>query len=258
MKHIKRKFQFEVEKSSDLAQAIMNKSQSLDIDVAKKTKFGPEMGTYIGTDAGKLIQVFQYNYQGSIYQIPEPDPVLIYFNAAYWALKNIENIKPKLFESLDGKSISSKMTHLLYNYFSSCASFVTNLFYAIEAFINKSIPDDYIYECDEKKYVKIYNKIQVLEYIDFKTKLTIIMKEVSNGRDYSKSPNTQRILSLKELRDAIVHTKTKANDGSPYKHIFKKCLDYKYEESLESAKAYINHYASSSDYIQDCECGKDF
>lgn len=258
MKHIKRKLQFDVSADDESGKNVVNISRPIDLTAIKKQKPEPGETAFIGTDAGRLIRAFHYKHQGTDYFIPEPDPVLIYFNAAYWSLKSVHDLKPKLFKALDKMAIGSEVTHELYSFYSACASFVTNLFCATEAFLNKSIPEDYEYVCDEKKYLKVYNRTQVLETIDFKTKLLTIIKDVSNGKDYSKSPNTQRILNLKELRDAIIHTKMSSEEDSTYKHIFKKCLDFKYAESLEAVKCYINFYSSDSNYIEECDCGKDF
>ena len=54
----------------------------------------------------------------------------------------------------------------------------------------------------------------------------------------------------------VVHTKTDSKGKTPYEHIFKRVLNFKYEEALHAVRDFINFY--QPDYVVECDCGEDY
>ncbi len=97
----------------------------------------------------------------------------------------------------------------------------------------------------------------MLEFIDFRTKLTIILPEVTQKKDFMKlaSAASSFIWNLKEFRDDIIHTKPK-NEHPLYDDLIKKSLNFKFENAIDSVAKFMNHY--QEDYIKECDCEGDF
>ena len=66
----------------------------------------------------------------------------------------------------------------------------------------------------------------------------------------------QHIWNLKEFRNDIIHTKPKKDAVLWYDNLIKKSLNFKYLETLNAVAKFMNFY--KTDYIIECDCGKDF
>ncbi len=257
MKHIKKRFLFEKQTTPD--QTIEDEflhtfsiNDQFDESILSKHK---DQMIYFGTESNKLIGGFCHKVSGKNYVVPIPDPTLIYFHSAQIGLTRIEDEKNKLIQKLEIKSgLSEAVIFELYNYFTLTSGFVIYLFTAIESFINKSIPKDYIFNRKLNNRTELYNLSQIQEHIDFKTKITTILTEIT-GKDFFKKQDAHRIWNLKEFRDQIVHTK-KGETEIAYDSLVKRTLNFKYRDTLKTTADFMNYY--EKDYIVECGCGKDF
>ena len=199
---------------------------------------------------------FPVNENGSMVFIPEPDPILIYFDTAYRNYKHITEHRKTLLNHFKGVKMDESYLIDLYSYYGSVNAFVILLFTAIEAFINYNIPEEYQYVDAGDKKTEIYNKAQIM-YLPFKTKISIILKEIFK-KDFihSHPPTYQHITNLKEMRDSIVHLKPMKDTNTPYAHIYKKGLGFKFEETIDAVMDFMNYYKPG--YITYCSCSKDF
>ena len=96
MKHIKKRFQFEKVLSQ---QEIDNLSLSPDLipfKTSSNVKIPKDKSCLLITDKNEVFTAFQVSHRENCYLIPEPDPVLIYFNNAYFNYKDIEKEKDTL------------------------------------------------------------------------------------------------------------------------------------------------------------------
>jgi hypothetical protein len=95
-----------------------------------------------------------------------------------------------------------------------------------------------------------------MEFIDFKTKLTCIIPEIT-GKNFMKTPTPTNsfIWNLKKFRDEIIHTKPKSEEPL-YQDLMKQSINFKYDKAIESVAKLMNFY--QSDYIVECDCGKDY
>ncbi|RYH74633.1 hypothetical protein EVU94_06350 [Flavobacteriaceae bacterium 144Ye] len=258
MKHIKRRFFYQTnsndpifnEKKIEMIDLRANVEENILSDRKGEIAFLElEDDTLIGGLVNKI--------DGINYLVPIPDPTLIYFNNAQMGLKRISEQRKILISKLNLSSEDKKPPiHELYDFFGLSSGFVIYLFTAIESFINSMIKDDYNYIDRQKNKTIIYNKMQIQESLDFKTKIKVILKE-NTGKDFFKNNNlnNQLIWKLKEYRDDIIHTKQE-NDFLRYKNLIKKGFDFKYLDTLKSVAKFMNYY--KEDYIIECNCGQDF
>lgn len=177
------------------------------------------------TDKKYIMQTFKYLKDGNLFIIPEPDPIIIYFDTAVHFHKSILKRKTELFSKLT--NLDEKFTAIngdFYWYFSTVCSHVIFLFLSIEAFLNKSIPNGFEYRKPiQDKKVEIYDKFQIQRSIDFLEKIKIVIPQAL-GRNFvtEYSHKYDLLKKLKEFRDEIVHTKSFEGKTTPnfYEDLF--------------------------------------
>lgn len=258
MKHLNKRFRFERFLSLEEENLLKSNSVSFDKKDGHKIKMPNGFKAIIATTTGKYFEAFQHNIGGKQYFVPEPDPVLIYFNNAYFSFRGLESSKEKLIKALQLETMDESVKNELYSFFGNSFGFATMLFTSIEAYINKSIPDDYEFRDVKTSKTEIFNKTQIERYLPFEIKTKNILKEIKN-KDFAHAhpKKYQHIINLKEFRDSIIHTKTHKGGNTPYDYLYKKALNFKYQETIEVVKLWLNYY-EASDYIEDCDCDKDF
>lgn len=100
---------------------------------------------------------------------------------------------------------------------------------ALEAFTNNQIPDDFTYIADrsDKKCTEQYSKKQIERFISLDIKLGKILPEVMNITSPKGTVTWEKYLSLKNLRDEIIHCKSpsKPEDINPvFKDLFSETM----------------------------------
>lgn len=194
------------------------------------------------------------NIDGTHIPIPLPDPTLVYFDAAYNFLCQIPERRKKLLDALQLKNNQLKEPAIneIYHYYSTTCGFTIFLFTAIESFINQQIPEDYKFSNVTNRRTEIYNKTQIQESIDFKTKLTKVLPDITGKNFFLKSTlENEFILKLKDFRDNIIHTK-KVGKKIPYDSLLETALKFKYQKALDSVATFMNFY--KKDYLTECPC----
>jgi hypothetical protein len=258
MKHIKKRFM--IQTSSEDFDFSCNNTEFIELkDGITEDALSKRRGTmaYVKTEDDIVYAGFIHNVKGKDYIFPVPDLTLIYFNNAQLSINSINDYKNKLIEKVDFRvKLSEPALNEIYNYYGVTSGFVIFLFTAIESFVNSLIPDDFEYRKEMKHKTEIYKKDQIQESIDFKTKLTSVLPQVT-GKNFFQNftPTNEKIWKLKEFRDDIIHTKPEQNQLK-YDELIKTSLRFKYEETLEAVAKFMNHYKSN--YIIECDCGNDF
>lgn len=258
MKHIKKKFSY----ARPVTEADEKILERVAVSVGKEgisgaKKIPKNYQAILVTTESIGITAFQYNHNGVNYFIPEPDPVLVYFNAAQTSIKRIISSKADLFLAYrDQTVLTEKLQQHLYLYFGLTSGFIIFLFTAIEAFLNREIPEEYEHRVVTKKKTEIYSKGQIEREFGFDVKMKDIIP-VIHKKDFAKSYplKQQSIQNLKEFRDSIVHIKALQGGHTAYDYIFKKSLDFEYEKSLLAVRDLFNFY--KQDYVEECDCGAD-
>ncbi len=258
-KHIKKKFLNQVQLTDEVQKILDESNKGIPVSEISKIKSIPKEYTGILiTDMGIAFQAFQYKYQGQNRFIPEPDPVLVYFHSAYLNYRLIDEKKNVILKNLLTSNVGEPMINELYEYFGLTSGFVIFLFTALEAFMNRCIPKDFVYIKPEKKYTITYDKRQIEEYLSFDEKIKTVLPKAKEKNFIKQFPlKWNHIVNLKEFRDSIVHTKASKEGSSPYDYIYKKALDFKYEESINAVKDFCNYYHELN-YITECDCNKDW
>jgi hypothetical protein len=258
MKHIKKRFLIESTSEKLKFENPQFELIALNENFSEKTLSShKDSVAYMQTDGGLIYGGFVHKVEGKNLVFPIPDPTLVYFNNAQLSLRNITEHKNKLLDKVDfTKSLSESALNEIYNYYGTTTGFVIFLFTAIESFINQKIPSDFKYSQSSNRKTEIYDKQQIQEFLDFKTKITNVLSEAT-GKDFFKNttPAIQAIWNLKYFRDDIIHTKQDSNILK-YDKLIKTSLNFKYDVALESVAKFMNFYEPN--YIIECDCGKDF
>ncbi len=263
MKHIKKKFLEQYKASQEEFENLRNTSIEFDITQASKVQPPKEYDILLFTDQSVIIKGFHIKIDGNNYIIPEPDPILIMYNHAYLFYIEIDKTKKQLLEAFNftnestSNNIIYSQINVLYSYFGICNGFIINLFASLEAFINHTIPEYYVYHDVKKDKTSVYNKEQIERHLSFDTKYSAIIKQIKNIDYKNKYPlKHQHIMNLKEMRDNIIHLKAKKGGDTKYDYIFKKVINFNYKEALLAIKHYFNTLRDN--YIEDCPCNENY
>ena len=257
MKHIKKKYLFQGVLPLTDSSKLFEFDLKADNQQLLKAKSKDSIIALKQTDSNEFIYGFIYNQKGKQICIPLPDFTLVYYNFAYSLNIERKNQQEKLLSLLSNvETITDDSSNELYNFYGIASSYVVNLFTSIESFINSLLPDGGKYIYDGKKKTEIYNKMQIQENISFLDKLKLVLPQFHNKNFFKdRTPTNQHIFNLKELRDEIVHTKSDSKLELSIE-LFKRLLNFKYDETLDSVAAFMNFYKPN--YIEPCKCGKDF
>lgn len=258
MKHIKKRFLLESQR--DEISFNKEKFEVLDIDKNfdnKKLNGKKKSIAFVATEKNFVIAGFVHKVDGRNYIFPVPDPTLIYFHNAQTSIAKIKEHKTKLLKKLDfNQDLSETAINEIYNFYSVTTGFVIYLFTSIESYINQHIPDNFVFKKVTNKRTELYDKKQIQEGIDFKTKITEVLSEATGKNFFGKdTPTNQNIWKLKTFRDEIIHTKPGENPLR-YDDLIRMSLNFRYSDTLDAVAKFMNHY--KTDYITECGCGVDF
>lgn len=240
-----------------------NKENTKIIDVGEKIPQEirakkDEFITFLKTSEDIVIAGCLHKYQGKDLILPIPDPTLIYFHNAQSYIKGIKEAKKKLIEKIDFSTpLNETAINEIYDYYGKTSGFAIFLFTSIESFINQMLPDNYIYKVSIKKRTEVYNKQQIQFYLDFKTKISKVLEEITGKNFFKNSTSANSMIwNLKEFRDDIIHTKQEDNNILRYEGLIKRSLNFKYDKTLIAVASFMNFYRKG--YIVECDCGGDF
>lgn len=212
----------------------------------------------IYTSTNDVIQGFFYEHNKKTYCIPEPNPITIYFDIAQANLKHIHQARATLLVELSKSNANaSAILNYSHTYYSVTSVYIIFLFTALEAFINYHIPDDYSYNKEDNRGVKLtYDKEAIQRNLSFDEKLKDVIPAITGKYFHKEAAHKyDHIYKLLKLRDNIMHTKVEIT-SSPniYKGLFCSLLDFPYEKVILSARDFINYY--SPNLIEECQCGR--
>ncbi|HYF70247.1 MAG TPA: hypothetical protein VD884_19040 [Ohtaekwangia sp.] len=261
MKHIKRKFTHQVVLSEEVMTKVNSTPSDKSLSISKALgddSIASEFDAWIITDKNYCAKGFRYKSGGSNLLVPEPEPVLVYFNIAQtnYSLIETHGNRQKLLELLKEFKDATKIMHSLYAFMGYSSSFAIFSFMAIECLANRVIPDNYLIRNELKLKTEEFNIDQIQQF-EFLKKIKDILPEVTGKKFWKDHPvDYQRIIDLKDFRNEIVHTKKQVKDETYYRKLFIKALDLDYAACLESVKNFINYY--QKDLVEECKCGADF
>ncbi len=169
--------------------------------------------------SGTMVGLTPVKVGNQKYFIPEPDPIVLNYNIAYEHWRSLRDADPAQFAKLQNAMQVEDHRNLLYSYCGRAITFITSLFTAVEATLNRAIPSDYIHVRIETKQSVSRNKQQLMEFASFTDKLQVI--KAATGKDFMKHPlQYEKINKLKELRDMIIHPKDASDQLSKYPELY--------------------------------------
>ena len=253
MKHIKRKFLYCHKIGEDVVKALDSTPQSAPHFEVQKAD---EYVGYVRTEKDYLIQAFPYKSSKATVFIPEPHPVVLYFNGAQNFAKHIKTSKESFFAALDNTDVQKDLD-ALYTFFSNITIGTTFLYNALEAFMNLKVPNDYQYTKEKAEFTQTFDKSQIQRHLMFQEKIKQVIPDITGKYFHREHGHLYDTLErLKKCRDEIIHTKNySAGHPTPYKQLFTIALDFDYEDALAATAFYINFYELG--LIEECGCGKD-
>jgi len=181
---------------------------------------------------------------GHTFQLPEPNPVHLYFQnscnhllRSQQLLKELKNIDPLLHDDQYNKFLE---------YFNEVTIGITFLVTTVEAFVNQHIPENYVCEFEGKELNK-----ESIEWKDLKTKLKHIIPRI-HGKHFLKTSEKEYcyILEIQDLRDDLIHLKTEHKDNRTYyENVFVRLLNFESDKYVSAVFLYLN--SLKEDYIEE-------
>lgn len=263
MKHLVKKY-VKLATLSEGAAKVLNNAPVDEKELAKiSEKKMDGYSAYAFTEDNKMVQTFKFENEGKVYLIPEPDPVVIYFDTAVHYYKTIKSRRDDLFSKLSAEHKDFQAVNGdFYWYYSNASNFILFLFLSLEAFINKSIPDDFEYRRTiQNKKTELYDKLQIQRHIEFLKKIKKVIPQLPQfeEKNFVKdfTHKYELIKDLKNFRDEIVHTKSFEGIGTNnfYEGLYVTSLNFEYDKVLFAARDYINFHQEN--LIEECLCGND-
>lgn len=257
MKHLIKKYV----KAIDISQGVVDVLNEARVDENKLSEISQnKLDGYYGMiqfDNNKLIQTFKYITDNKTFLIPEPDPIVIYFDTARLYHKTIQERRNKLFENLKVANNIVAVSGDFYWYYSTVCNYVIFLFLSAEALVNKLIPKDFEYKKEiQGRKTELYNKFQIQRHIEFIEKIKNVLPEAL-GKNFvmDHTHKFEDLKMLKNFRDEIVHTKSHEAEKVQnfYEGLFTMSLDFEFDRTLMSTKDFINYYQPN--LIEECTCG---
>lgn len=255
MKHIEKKYLFQIEGSEQL------KAKGIEVTKIDKTiiKKAKENELFVTTVNDYVIKAFPYKHKNEIAIIPIPDLTLIYFDSAYNLNKDRLKFEKELLPKLIASNIKfgEEFTNDIYHYYGNASGCIIFLFTALESFINHILPEDKIYVVPSERSTIHYTKAQIQKSINFDDKIKKVLPNLLEGKSFFKkqTSSTQQITNLKNLRDDLVHTKSDTNFENQ-KFLMTSLLRFKYDETFKAVREFMNFYKPN--YISDCSCENDY
>jgi hypothetical protein len=115
---------------------------------------------------------------------------------------------------------------------------------SLEAFVNEEIPDKYVHVIEERKFARHYDKEQIERQLNLDDKLGHVLPFALGVPSLKGGSQWQAYLTLRDLRDRIIHMKTKDRDfqGMDKGSIWNALLRDPLPETYKTAKAVMKHF----------------
>jgi hypothetical protein len=258
MKHLVKKYV----KATKVGEDVVDVLNNAPIDEKALTKISDsKMEGYYAialTEDNHIVQTFKYVNGDNVFMIPEPDPIIIYFDTARHFHKSISKKREDLFSKLSSSGNNFiAVSGDFYWYFSTVSNYVIFLFLSIEAFINKKIPKDFEYRKSiQDRKTEVYDRFQIQRSIEFLEKIKTVLP-LATEKNFVKefTHKYELIKKLKEFRDEIIHTKSFEGESTPnlYEELFVTSLNFEFDKTLLATRDFINYYQNN--LIEECGCG---
>lgn len=193
---------------------------------------------------------FDFLYKNEKFIAQEINPVTIFYSNAVMCHRLLVDTRNKLIANspkLKGSHNVDTQPSDFSNFFQVAVNMIINLQATIESFANRLIPKEYSFidisgnPFEPSIMHKINTTLPELKDRKFKT-------------DHGKHNNYLR--QLIELRNEIVHLKPAGDTNSAYKEVYRRLINFKYIETLQAIKLFIDFYEQG--LIEECPCQKEY
>lgn len=196
---------------------------------------------FIHVTKDKMYGINKLTYKRKKFLLLEPNPVTFYFALAFDSVRQIDNAKENLENTLTSSAVNGAKAQAFSFIFRVSSVIIIFSFLALEAFLNQMLPDYTLIEHKGKMLTK--NKIQ--RWSSFEDKLNMVIPNLY-GRNFGElyPKKLERIMKLKRLRDELTHLKEVNNNGfTSYDEVYQDILSTDLKSILFSVKAFINFYS---------------
>jgi hypothetical protein len=251
LKHTQKKFVFSKKLSAEAGNVLRNAPEDeLKVQQLIQENFADHF-CLVHTEADFIIQAFRFSDGKNNIVIPEPNPIVMYFELARFNYKHISTTKTKLYANLGNPT--QTLNHF-FHFFQISSIVSTFLFMSIEAFINSKLPLDIVYSRQNHRNTTSFNRSQIQTEISFEEKIKQVLPEFTGKSFASEYGHKYETISrLKKLRDEITHTKGQIG-GVPinYQDLYTMALNFNYTNALLHTKDFLNFYEPN--LIEECSC----
>lgn len=254
MKHPEKKFLGQVQFSDGLIEGIEEASKDAPQHPYTVDNMPNDMVPYLFDVDNFFYKAFLLEVDGLKIVVPEPDPILIYFDSGYANFRELEKRKPDLIKKLMATANKESGPPIveMFSFFNVVSAFAIYLCTAVEATMNRAIPKDYTYTKPNGN--RVFTKEDIERYFRAEEKLNNVLKQITNKSFEESFPDDFKLIQgLESFRNDIVHTKEAAVGTEPAKHNFTRALQIDYENTIEAVKRFCNFYLGDK-FIVDCSC----
>lgn len=200
-----------------------------------------------------VIEIMNYGENTLTFGLPNMTALFINYSYKTWKetgkLLVDDSFLPNPSKNFPLGSIYPKSNSLIFNLLEKRMASIVFAYSALESFCNESIPDDYNFEQErsDKKFTEKYNKEQIENVLSLDVKLGIILPAIFKIDSPKGKTIWNRYSKLKELRDRIIHIKSKDRKSSPpdVNTIWKELLKRTHPNFALEAKDIIGYFLSS-------------
>lgn len=209
--------------------------------------------TEFKTGERRVIKARPVKYLNKLFVTAFPNPVHLFLSVAIENYNDSEKIKETNFPKCGKKigddiyilDIEENGTHDCYNnYIKYRASSIIMLVSALEAYLNHTIPNDFIYRTIRKGQSVEFDKSDIESpKISFREKLTEVIPQCLNDSLFwtNNTSEKENIMELYENRKNIIHLKTNSEDDfERYFTVIDKMLDFDISTSINSTIKFMN------------------
>jgi hypothetical protein len=230
---------------------VPQESKDFTKDYLSSTKLADEYGMDITIMFdNEMNYAFDYINNEKKVIMPEINPITIFYANALMSQKMLHQYKSKLLaKAVEVNSLAdSEAIHPsdFSDFFQFSIIVVINLQASLETFLNYCIPENHVMFSNNDKEIKRPNIYDKIDY-----GITSIKK-----LNFEDSFDDQMILikDLIQLRNDVIHLKPVTEETkTKYKNLFRRLIDFKFDECLLAVKNYINFYEAN--LIEECPCG---
>lgn len=192
-----------------------------------------------------------------IFSVPNMTALFIDFSYTLWEESQIafqeENFLNTTSKKIPSNTIFPKNDDTIFNLLQKRMGAIIFAYSALESFANENIPNEYIFKTirNDKKCEESYDKEQIERSLSLEIKLGDILPSVMSVANPKGKPVWNKLKSLKNLRDKIIHMKSKdrksslPNSSEENNTIWEELIDKKQPNHALEAKDIIGYFLSS-------------